>query len=363
MISVFRFDKESPSLFKQRNCRHFRREMFFVIMLFSPLIYAQKADRPNTIDTRLFPTYNSDFSYFFLRRDMRLYEQMVSTEVIAYEDGAVDVRTKGFVPVHNSKKWTYIIPFYLDRYQYVAVETDDELAVNNLFGQSILTFYPNERWTYLHIIEFRFKGANDYFMKKEGNFLAQFMTVRYNINTKTSITAGGLFGIGWDQNGDSYWDVKPSLAFNWSPNKFFTLMLGVPGAGIEWSAPAGFDIVIHSLMDGEDINTTAAIRKNISSKFDFTFRYLREGYDGLYTPNEAVDFTNDIDLKQISQYQNKVQAELTVRPEDNTVIQFIGGYGTNRKLEALDINGITTDFSSSNGYYLGINLAKTIVLN
>ncbi|MEQ8925903.1 MAG: hypothetical protein RLO81_08825, partial [Fulvivirga sp.] len=131
----------------------------------------------------------------------------------------------------------------------------------------------------------------------------------------------------------------------------------------EWSAPAGIDIVIHSLIDGEEINTTAAIRKNISDKFDFTFRYLREGYDELYTPNEATGFTSNIDLKQISQYQNKLQAELTVRPENNTIIQFIGGYGTNRKLEALDVNEVTTDFSSSDGYYIGVNLAKTIILN
>ncbi|MEQ8945969.1 MAG: hypothetical protein RIC90_00765, partial [Balneola sp.] len=192
MIRVTRFSISTHSLSKSKYLKILGCVILYFSTFFNPVALAQELDRPNTIDTRLFPTYNSDFSYFFLRRDMRLYEQMVSTEVIAYEDGAVDIRTKGFIPIHNSQKWTYIIPIYLDRYQFVSNETEDELAVNNLFGQSILTFYPNERWTYLHIIEFRFKGANDYFMKKEGNFLAQFMTARYHINKKLSVTAGGL---------------------------------------------------------------------------------------------------------------------------------------------------------------------------
>ena len=332
------------------------------VVLLPQHVLAQEAKRSNTIDSRLFPTYNSDFSYFFLRKDMRLYEQMVSAEVISYEDGAVDLRTKGFLPIHNSEKWTYIIPFYLDRYQYVANESNDELAVGNLFGQSALTFYPNENWTFLHILEFRFKGANEYFMKNEGNFMAQFMTARYTFSEKVSVTAGGLVGIGWDQTGESFWDVKPSVAFNWSPNDYLTLMVGVPGAGLEWSAPLGLDLVAHTLIDGEQFNTTAALRKNFGKSFDITARYLREGYDELYTPSQAADFFSEIDVETITQYQDKYQLELTIRPEKNTIVQFIGGYGTNREVLATDTQGATTEFSSEDGYYFGINLARTILL-
>ena len=336
--------------------------ILFTIFFSSDVVHAQEDVRPNSIDNRLFPTYNSDFSYFFLRRDMRLYEQMISAEVIAYEDGAVDIRTKGFLPIHNSDKWTYIIPFYLDKYQFVSSETDDELTTNNLFGQSILTFYPSEKWTFMHIIEFRFKGANNYFMKKEGNYLAQFMTARYNFNQYLSFTTGALIGSGWDHEGSTFWDLKPSVALNWSPNKYLSVMLGVPGAGVEWSAPGGFDIVAHSLLEGEEINMTAALRKNLGQKFDITIRYLREGYVDLYTPRQVSDFTNSIDLKQISQYQDKYQAELTFRPEKNTIVQLVGGYGTNRELEAVDVQGNLINFSSSDSYYIGINLSKTILL-
>lgn len=338
--------------------------VLYLTLLFSGYgsLDAQILERENTIDTKLFPTYNSDFSYFFLRKDMNMHEQLFSTEMITHQDGAIDIRTKGFIPLFKNDKWSYSIPVYFDRYRFVEEGSENSLNVSNLFGQSLLVYRPNEKWDLLHIFEFRFKGANDYFIRKEGNFMAQFMTAQYNINDQFSIIAGGLTGIGWDHLGDSYVDIKPALMFKWHPSKYLKLMLGVPGSAIEWSAPAGFDFMAHALLEGSDVNVSTAIRKNIGNAFGITLRYLREGFDGLYTPGQAVDFLAGSGLTEISQYQNKLQVELTVRPEPNTIIQLLVGHGKDRNLETLDSENIKTSFNASDGLYVGINLARVIDL-
>lgn len=340
------------------------KKVIFVALVFVSILNAnaQNTDRQNTIRTKLFPTYNSDYSYFFVRQDMRLNELMAGTEVVAFEDGAVDVRTKSFIPLYDSKKLSYIIPIYYDQYKFKGTTDAQELNVNHMFGQSVLTYRPTNKWDLLHIIEFRFKGVNDYFFKKEGNFLANFMMARYKLNKKLNIIGGGLIGIGWDQNGESYTRTRPSFAVHWKPNKYFDLMLGVPGAAMEWSAPGGVDIVVNALMDGGDVNTTGAIRKHLGQHFDITARYLREGYSELYTPSSAAPFLNTMNTQQISQYQNKYQLEFTIRPERNTVLQLIGGYGQNRDLNVLNTNNIESKIASPDGYYFGVNLQKTIQL-
>lgn len=325
------------------------------------LVQAQE-ERENTIETRLFPTYNSDYTYYFMRRNMRLDEMMFSTEVISHEDNAVDIRTKGFIPLHNSEKWNYTIPIYFDKYQFTAKDGGD-LNVYNLFGQSVLSFFPNDKWNFSHIIEFRLKGAGEYFTKKEGNFIAQFVNARYHFDDKLSLTIGGLIGTGWDQNGDSETKAKPSIMLTYQPTKYLKLMAGMPGAGIEWSAPKGFDFMAHGLLDGDEYNMSVALRKSIGEKFDITARYLNEGFTELYTPTEALGMSNTtFDLEEIKQYQNKFQLEIGFRPEKNTIIQLIGGYGINRDLELQNTSGNTSSIAADDGMYFGVNLAKNIKL-
>ena len=53
---------------------------------------------------------------------------------------------------------------------------------------------------------------------------------------------------------------------------------------------------------------------------------------------------------------------MTYRTNPNTLIQIIGGLGKNRDL-VLQNEGNNTEFlTASNGFYLGVNLAKTILL-
>lgn len=326
------------------------------------LTVLQAQERENTIENRLFPTYNSDYSYYFMRQNMRLDEMMFSAEMISYEDNAVDIRTKGFIPLYSSEKWNYTIPIYFDKYQFTS-ENGEDLNVYNLFGQSVLSFFPNEKWNFSHIIEFRLKGAGEYFTKKEGNFIAQFINARYHFNDKISLTLGGLVGMGWDQNGDSEIGVKPSVMLTYTPNQYLKIMAGLPGAGIEWSTPKGFDFMAHGLLDGDEYNMSVALRKNMGKKFDVTARYLKEGFIELYTPSDALDISNNtFDLEEIKQYQNKFQLEIGFRPEKNTIIQLIGGYGINRDLELKSTSGNTTNVASKDGIYFGINLAKNIKL-
>ena len=322
-------------------------------------ISAQESQRENTIETRLFPTYNSDFSYYFMRRDMRLDELLFSTEVITHKNNTVDLSLKGFIPVHNSSKWNYTIPIYFEKYQFKSND-NNSLEVSNLFGQSVLSFFPNNKWNFSHIIEFRLKGVGDYFTKKEGNFIAQFVNARYYFNPKLSITFGGLVGTGWDQNGQSETAVKPSLMLTYQPTKYFKAMIGAPGSAIEWSAPAGIDIMAHGLLDGDEYNTSVGIRKNIGSKFDITARYLNEGFTELYTPSTAIPFASSTNLEFSKQYQEKYQLELGVRPNKNTVLQLICGYGTNKDLILTDSNDIKTSVKSDDSYYVGINLTSMI---
>jgi hypothetical protein len=352
-----------------KNQLHFQiRSVYFYAVLLVSLwsvedTFAQDTERPNTIQTRLFPTYNSDFSYFFMRRDMKMYEQMTSAETIIHEDGAADIRTKLFIPIHKSDKWSYSIPIYFDRYQFIGESENQKLNVNNLFGQSLLTYHPNSNWDFSHIIEFRFKGADNYFIENEGNWMAQFITAQYNLNNEFSFIGGSLMGIGWNNENDTYFGIKPAFMLKWKPNKYLNLMVGMPASAIEWSAPGGIDLMAHTLLDGSEWNTSAAIRKNMGNHFDITFRYLHEGFDELYTPYQAIGFeVPSANFEQIGQYQDKYQVELTLRPEANTIVQLIGGYAQNRDLILINNGDNEVLISSSNGFYFGVNLARAIIL-
>jgi len=336
---------------------------FLVSSVFINRTFAQDTLRSNTIKSRLFPTYNSDFSYFFLRRDMKMYEQMTSAETTINEDGSTDIRTKLFIPIHKDEKWALSLPVYFDRYQFIGQLENQQLNINNLFGQSILTFHPNSKWDLSHITEFRLKGAENYFTEQEGNFLAQFITAQYKFNGQFSIIGGGLIGMGWDNQNDIYYDAKPAIMIKWIPNKYLNLMVGVPGSAVEWSAPGGIDIMAHTLIDGNELNTSAAIRKNMGTQFDITLRYLHEGFDNLYTPSQAISFKpQSTNFNQINQYQDKLQVELTFRPETNTIIQLISGFAQNKDLYLLNNDKNQYSIASSNGYYFGFNVARTIIL-
>lgn len=315
----------------------------------------------NTINTRFFPTSNSDFSYYFLRKDMRLSEFLISTEFSSFEDGSTNFKTKLFLPVHNSKKITYDIPLYLEKYEFRDSESDFKKNVYSVFGQSILGFYPSERLNFSHIIEFRFKGDGDNLTQKTGNYLAQFLTARYRLRDKVYLTGGALVGLGWDNQGDSQVDVKPALMLTWKPNPKLSLMVGMPAAAIEWSMPLGFDFVFHSLLDGGDINITTAVRKNLGSKFDITGRFVREGYSELNVPGNFVNpFLND--SKTASFYYNKMQLELGVRPNRNTVIQLIGGYSMGGDLEIKRAFDKTTTMNGRDNLYFGLSLNRRFQL-
>jgi len=329
-----------------------------IIITIPQFCYSQ--ERENTIETNYFPTYNSDFSYYFLRRNMRLNELLYSVETVSHEDGVINIRTKGFIPIHNSKKWNYVIPIYFDNYNFKPSNGAEAISVSNLFGQSILGFYPSEKLSFSSIFEFRFKGVESNFLKNPGNFLAQFLNARFKISEKVSITAGGLVGLGWDNNNDDYLKVLPSFQFQYTHSEYLKVMLGLPASAVEWSLPRGFDLMAHSLIEGSEFNVSTALRKAISPKFDFTLRLLNEGFSELYTPQNQFQ-TSINEFEYTSQYQLKYQAEFTFRPEKNTIIQFLAGYATNRDFEFTQKNEVVEQFNAADGYYLGINLAKTIL--
>lgn len=326
--------------------------------------YAQTSNNDfaeNTINTRLFPTYNSDFSYYFLRKNMRLSEFLIGNEFNTFEDGSSNFKTKVFLPIFNSPKVTYDVPLYIEKYEFKDSKSDFRKNVYNVFGQSVLGLHLSEKWKFSHIIEFRFKGDGENLTLRTGNYLAQFITSRYTFNSKVSITGGVLTGLGWNNKGKSEMDIKPAIMLTLKPTTKLSIMLGMPATAIEWSMPLGFDYVFHSLLDGNDINITTALRKNLGNKFDITGRFIREGYSQLNVPNNFVETTME-KTQTASFYYNKLQLELGVRPTKNTVVQLLGGYSMGRNLEVENEAQKTTTMKAADGLYFGVSLNKTLQL-
>jgi hypothetical protein len=326
--------------------------------------YAQQTSESdlseNTINTRFFPTYNSDFSYYFLRKNMRLSEFLIGSEFNAFEDGSSNFKTKMFLPIFNSTKVTYDVPMYIEKYEFKDSNSAFRKNVYSVFGQSVLGLHLSDQWKFSHIIEFRFKGDGENLTKSTGNYLAQFITGRYIFNSNLSLTGGVLTGVGWSNKGQSNMDIKPAFMLTWKPNHKLSLMLGAPATGVEWSMPLGFDFVFHSLLDGDDINITTALRKNIGNKFDITGRFIREGYSHLNVQNNFVDVAGN--AQTASFYYNKLQFELGLRPNKNTVIQLLGGYGIGRNLEIEDESAQKTKMKAADGLYFGISLNRSLQL-
>jgi hypothetical protein len=343
-----------------------KKQLITSLLLASGIIasYAQSSENDlaeNTINTRFFPTYNTDFSYYFLRKNMRLGEFLVGSEFNTFEDGSVNFRTKVFLPIFDSPKVTYDVPLYIEKYEFKDNKSDFRKNVYSVFGQSVLGLHLSDKWKVSHIIEFRFKGDGENLTQSTGNYLAQFITSRYTFSPKVSLTGGALMGIGWSNKAQSEIEIKPALMLTWKPNTKLSIMLGIPAVAVEWSMPLGLDFVFHSLLDGDDVNITAALRKNIGNKFDITGRFIREGYSKLNVPNNFVDASMG-NAQTASFYYNKLQLELGLRANKNTVVQLLGGYSMGRNLEVENEADETSTMKAVDALYFGISLNRSLQL-
>lgn len=323
------------------------------VVCFALSLSAQDSQTP--IDKYYLPTYNSDFIYFFLRKNSRLSEGLVGVEVDYQEDNTT-TKSKLFIPLLNKEKWNYVIPVYFDRYQFKSSNEDGGQAfeMRNFFFQSVLNYYPNKKWTFTSIIEGRIRGNEDSHFEERGNMIAHYFVTKYNFSEKFSVLPAFLVGHQWNDENETV--VFPSLEFKWNPNQDLAFIAGVPGFfGLEWSASKNYDLVLHSMLDNGILTVNAALRKRFSDRIDLTFRFNRDGYGNTFVPTSTLTKKDQLfSYNQVNQMKHAVSAELTFRPTSSLMFQVEGGYNLNSTLQVIGYDDKTINIEGKAGAFVGV---------
>ena len=307
----------------------------------------------NPIDQYYYPTYNSDFLYFFLRKDMRLNEGLVGFD-LKQKDEQTTLKSKLFIPVFDSKKWNYVLPIYYDSYEFKSSDSayDFNSEMRFFFFQSVLNYYPTNNLSFSSIIEVRIKGNEYSQFEKTGNQIAHYFVARYQFTDKFAVAPGFLVGYQWHTTNTNI-AVFPSFEFKWNPNPKVALMAGVPGLlGFEWSAPKGFEAIIHCIMDDGEVFLYSSLRKRFNKRFDITLRYNLDGYSNTYIPQtEFQTYT----YNQIKQTESFLATEFSFRPSGTILLQLKSGYNLDSKVQLYYNDDKIVDINGSSGLFWGIS--------
>jgi hypothetical protein len=325
------------------------------VILFS--LFCSKSiaqDTISPIDRYYLPTYNSDFIYFFLRKDSRLKEGLIGYEM-DYQKDKIISKSKLFIPLHNSEKWNYNIPIYFDRFQFKSSQENInyESEMRNLFFQSVLNYYPNEKLTFTSIIEGRTRGNEKSHFEEAGNMIAHFFVVKYRFSEKFSVSPAILAGHQWNEKNEFVF--FPSIQLKWNPIPNLAFMTGIPGLlGIEWSAPSNFDFVVHSMLDNGLLTINAALRKRFNKYIDLTLRYNRDGYGNTHVPTSLLTTQSQTySYNQSNQVEELTSVELSFRPTAQILFLLRGGYNLSSALQLSNNDDALVKIDGGSGFYTG----------
>lgn len=318
-------------------------------------------DQVEETDSYYFPTHNSDYSYYFLRNDMRLNKAITSLDLTVLGNGDVNSMTKAFLPMVHNDKFTFDIPLYFQNYSFNSSSDDTDYSKNvyNVFGQAIFGFYPDSRWSTSQIFEFRIRGDEQTLQENRGNFLASFTTFRYSLNPNFDIMFGGLAGVGWEEDGEREPSIVPTASLIWEPSQQLSVMVGIPGSAIEWSLPGQTELMVHGLLDGDEYDLTGALKKQLNKNWAITARYLNRGFTDVYFPNEQISIDNStLNFNNLQQYSKKLQGELSYYINKNSLLQLKAGYTTDRDLHLSNGETELASLDGYDGYFAGIHFAR-----
>lgn len=330
------------------------------LILTTTTLFSQEQKQLNQIKTKLFPTYDHDHNYFFLRKVMRYDEFLFGGEYTPISDGSFQYNSKVIVPIKNSNKWNFSLPVYMNRYDFGSYKAnvENKKIIHSIRTKALLSFFHSERWHFNLTLDYRLIGNEAYLTENTGNTAIQNINVKRLFNKKLSLLLGVSNIINWEGVSTNKISIEPNVQLIWTPSDYLRFMVGYPAIGAEWSTPIGLDITCSAIRDQEDVHTVIAMRQSINKYFDVGIRYLREGYSKLYVPRE---YRWRASPDNISFYYNKFQVEVGIRPEPNTLLQFFGGTSSGRNFtEVYERSNQEMKKSGGDVSYFGFKIIKSV---
>lgn len=274
-----------------------------------------------------FPTYNTDYMYFFLRSDRDLSQGLAGIHVRGGSDSTMDTEIKAFLPLYGNEEGGFVLPIYAWK---TSIESDDPIMdfktdVNRLFWQGIGRLKISEDLEALFIVENRMRGDDASIETILGNDAAALVHLNYKLNENWSL--GGMVRtqrmwkegkyagrinrnlslennpgfeqfamasmLGGKQDIVSEDNTIPAGMVNYRTDNF-QITFGVPGIlGVEWALPYNWDFVTHVMVENGDVLPMVALRKRWSSLLSSTLRFRRDGVTDMYTGTRTVPLTKE----------------------------------------------------------------------
>lgn len=312
--------------------------------------------------SRYFHTYNSDYQYFFMRRNMKLDTVLASASVQQSSKGALDIEAKAFLPIYESERFSFVLPFYMYRYGLSNAQKKELPfgAVQASFWQAIFTAKLSKTLQLALITEGRHNGTEESQWSRVGTELAEFVVLKWQPSREWTFAPAFRVKGGWNSEGDVEYQVLPAGNIIWRPKRNLAVMTGLPSfVGFEWATPR-LDMAAHVMLaEGNNVNVMTAARLHVTPSVATTARFLRDGYQDLYVPNFAFEQGGQqMDVTQISQYKNRAQLELEVATSSHSLIQLKAGYSFDEGIALSGQDGDSATVDGENGLYLGATLVS-----
>lgn len=312
---------------------------------------------------RYFHTYNSDYQYYFMRRQQRLNQALASVSVNHQASGADDTEIKAFLPIYHGERFSFELPFYFHRFPLTQAQQEGLPfnAVHNFFWQAIFNLELSDSLRLALITESHHKGTESSQASLIGSDVAEFVLLRWQLSPQWTVAPAARAKVYWDSQGKEQLQVLPAGHVIWRPTQDLALMTGLPSLfALEWNGPHRFDLATHVMLgEGEgNINVMAAARQGITDRTAVTLRYLRDGFADVYVPEFSYQEAGQGQVvDEIAQYKHRVQLELELHPTDHTMLQFKGGYGIDDGVTLSRDGKEVTTLDGEDGFYGGLTFA------
>ena len=312
---------------------------------------------------RYFHTYNTDYQYYFLRKNQHLNTVLAGVSMQQSSEGALDIEAKAFLPLYQGEKISFVLPFYFYRYGFSNSQEKalPHGAVHATFWQAIFNAKLSESLSLAIITEGRHNGTERSQWRLPGTEMAEFVVLKWDASPTWTFSPAFRVKASWDGKRDRHLQILPAGNIIWRPKKNLAVMTGLPSfLALEWASDYGVDVVAHVMLaEGNNINAMSAVRVHLGSQLSIATRFLRDGFQDLYVPEFAYqDSSHEGLVDQISQYKNRLQLELEVAATKHSTLQLKGGYIFDEGITVSDSDAKITTIDGSDGVFFGVTFVS-----
>ena len=350
--------------------KNYFRLAVVIFVLLSVTTIVSAATRSNeAFINYYFPTYDTDYSYYMLRQDLKIEHGLLEVETIEktnnYEYSvhnfplySRDYMQKIFIPFIRTESFNLMTPLYASKRSIISAgEIEFEKYLQKYFFQAIAGLYFDEDFSVHLIYEYRAREDEESERQSIGDDEGRLVLARFPVSQTWQLVAFAREFSEWKTDSKET-VLQASIQVIWRPSNDFSLMMGMPGLlSIELALPFDMETFFYVKKEGDILYINSALRQRWGESFDITLRFQRDG-DRLYIPEESLTISEEtVAYDNFIHYEDRTELNISYHHSQNIQLQLRGGYFHGSDIELFQKEDKVGDIKSVSGTYVGCTVA------